>query len=80
MTRNKKWDIILISELLKGWTMTKQELKKETDQIIASLPEEASWEDLMYRVYVRTKIDQGLEDGKAGRVRTTEETRKALGL
>jgi len=71
---------MLLSELVKGQAMTKQELKKETDQIIASLPEEASWEDLMYRVYVRNKIDQGLEDGKAGRVRTTEETRKTLGL
>ncbi len=60
--------------------MTKNELKHETDRIIENLPDEASWEDLMYRIYVRKKIDKGLENGKAGRVRTTEEVRKALGL
>ncbi len=60
--------------------MTKQELKNQTEQIIDNLPDEANWEDLMYRIYVRKKIELGIADGKAGRVRTTEEVRKDLNL
>jgi hypothetical protein len=56
--------------------MTRQELKNQTEKIIENLPEESNWEDLMYRIYVRQKIELGITDGKAGRVRTTEEIRK----
>ena len=56
--------------------MTRQELKNQTEKIIENLPEESNWEDLMYRIYVRQKIELGIADGKAGRVRTTEEIRK----
>jgi predicted transcriptional regulator len=59
--------------------MTRSELRNQADQIIEKLPEETGWEDLMYSIYVRKKIDQGLADAKAGRVRTTEEIRKELG-
>ena len=60
--------------------MRKQELQSTARQIIESLPEETSWEDLMYHIYVRQKIEQGLEDGKAGRVRTSDQIRQDLGL
>lgn len=60
--------------------MTRRELKSQADKIIEKLPEETSWEDLMYSIYVRKKIDQGLQDVKAGKVRTTDEVRKGLGL
>jgi len=60
--------------------MTRSELKNQADQIIEKLPEETSWEDLMYSIYVRKKIDQGLQDVKAGKVRTTDEVRKDLGF
>ena len=56
--------------------MTRQELKNQTEKIIENLPKESNWEDLMYRIYVRQKIELGIADGKAGRVRTTEEIRK----
>lgn len=60
--------------------MTKSELRNQTDQIIEKLPEETSWEDLMYRIYVRKKIEKGLADSEAGRLYSTEDIRKELGL
>ena len=63
-----------------GWDMTREQLKSETLQIIDHLPDEASWDDLMYRIYVRQKIDRGIADSEAGRVYTSDEIRKELGL
>lgn len=60
--------------------MTRNELKVQADQLIAKLPDETDWEDLMYSIYVRKKINQGIASADAGRVKTTEEAKRALGL
>jgi len=31
------------------------------------LPEQASWDDIMYELYVKQKIEEGLEDIETGR-------------
>jgi hypothetical protein len=41
--------------------------KKEILEILEGLPENASLEDIQYHIYVRQKIDHGLEDVEAGR-------------
>ncbi|AHF91150.1 hypothetical protein OpiT1DRAFT_02467 [Opitutaceae bacterium TAV1] len=46
--------------------MTRAELKRETSQILKTLPEKSDWEDLMYGIYVRKKVDAGLRDSAAG--------------
>ena len=46
--------------------------------MISGLPEDANWEDLMYQIYVRKKIDSGLRDSAAGRVYTSAQIRKSL--
>ena len=58
--------------------MKLQELKKETNRLLGKLPAEANWEDLMYHIYVRKKIDAGLRDSAAGRVFTSGEIRNSL--
>lgn len=58
--------------------MRRQELKRETNRLLGKLPAEASWEDLMYHIYVRKKIDAGLRDSAAGRVVTSDQIRKTL--
>jgi len=58
--------------------MKLQELKKETNLLLAKLPAEADWDDLMYHIYVRKKIDAGLRDSAADRVFTSKQIRKAL--
>jgi predicted transcriptional regulator len=60
--------------------MKRVELRRETNRTIGGLPKEADWEDLMYRIYVRKKIDSGLKDSAAGRVFTSAQIRKSLKL
>ena len=46
--------------------------------ILARLPDDASLEDIQYRVYVRQKIEHGLEDARTGRTVTHEEAERRL--
>jgi len=46
--------------------------------IIDSLPESASWDDVMYELYVREAIDAGIADVAAGRTFTQDEVRARL--
>ena len=55
-------------------------LKTEAIKLVRGLPESSSWDDLMYRIYVRQKIDAGLADIKAGRVHSHAAIRKQFGL
>jgi len=52
--------------------------KEQVQQILEELPESASLEDIQYHIYVRQKIQQGLEDVEAGRVVPHEEVEKRL--
>jgi len=47
--------------------------KKEVMRILEGLPEDASFDDIQYHIYVRQKIDHGLEDVEAGRTLSEEE-------
>lgn len=55
-------------------------LKDEARRLIEDLPEDATWEDLMYRIYVRQAIEAGLRDSEAGRTVEVTEVRKRFGL
>ena len=48
-------------------------VKQAVAEIAASLPENATWDDAMYRLYVRQKIEEGLEDVAQGRTIPHEE-------
>ena len=48
-------------------------LKDEAHRLVDQLPPDASWDDLMYEVYVRQAVDAGLADVEAGRVLTQDE-------
>jgi hypothetical protein len=56
------------------------DLKTAAHELIDALPTNATWDDLMYRVYVRQRIDAGLEDARNGRVVGLEKVRKQFGL
>jgi len=47
---------------------TRKGIKSDALKLVRDLPANASWDDLMYRIYVRQKIDAGLADIQAGRV------------
>ncbi len=54
--------------------------KDEAHKLIDQLPPDATWDDLMYKIYVREAIEKGLEDSKAGRTKDVAEIRKKYGL
>ncbi|HUP24610.1 MAG TPA: hypothetical protein VNB06_16915 [Thermoanaerobaculia bacterium] len=51
-------------------------IKEEARQLVDKLPEEATWDDLMYEIYVRQKIHAGLEAVKQGRVVPHDEVKE----
>lgn len=55
-------------------------IKEQARNIVEALPEDSTWEDLMYEIYVQESVQRGLEDAKTGRVKTTEEIRAKFGL
>ena len=55
-------------------------IKNEARRIVDQLPETASWEDLIDRLYVRQSIEAGLKDADEGRVESVEEVRRSFGL
>jgi len=43
-------------------------IKPGAHELVESLPDSATWDDLAYEVYVRQAIELGLVDADAGRV------------
>ena len=50
--------------------------KEDARQLIERLPDNATWDDLMYEFYVRQKIDAGIRAADEGRVVPHEEVKK----
>lgn len=53
-------------------------VKKEALKLVEELSENEGWEDLMYKIYVRESIEQGLNDVNNGKVYSIEEAEKRL--
>ena len=51
-------------------------LREEAARLLDRLPDNATWDDLMYEIYVRRKIDEGLQAADEGRVIPHEEVKK----
>ena len=47
--------------------------KQVAQQILDSLPEDCSLEDISYRIYVRARLEEGLNDLASGRVVPNEQ-------
>ena len=61
-------------------TTPKSDIKTKAQETIASLPADATWDDVMYRLYVRQKIESGLKDVEDGNTVPVAEVRKRFGL
>ena len=55
-----------------------ESLKPAAHELVDRLPDNASWEDLMYQIYVREAIDAGLRDADAGRLVAHDEAVRRL--
>ncbi|NJL39706.1 MAG: hypothetical protein HC840_15780 [Leptolyngbyaceae cyanobacterium RM2_2_4] len=60
--------------------METQNIKEEARRLIDKLSDNATWDDLMYEIYVRQAVEAGLADSEAGRVTSVEQVRQRFGL
>jgi predicted transcriptional regulator len=60
--------------------MHSSNMKDEARRLVDTLPENATWDDLMYEIYVRQAIEAGLEDSDAGRTLDVKAVRAKFGL
>lgn len=63
-----------------GMNKSNLNIKQEAHRLVENLPENATWDDLMYEIYVRQAIEAGLEDSEAGRTVDVKEVRAKFGL
>ncbi|MCG5058797.1 MAG: hypothetical protein KA714_12565 [Limnoraphis sp. WC205] len=56
-------------------SMETQNIKEEAKRLVENLPDNSTWDDLMYEIYVRQAIESGLKDSQAEKVISVEEVR-----
>ncbi len=52
--------------------------KDEVRRILDQIPDNASFEDIQYHIYVCEKIERGLKDVQEGRVLSEEEVERRI--
>ncbi|PKB70805.1 MAG: hypothetical protein BZY87_09825 [SAR202 cluster bacterium Io17-Chloro-G6] len=52
--------------------------KEEVLELLEQLPEDASLEDIQYHIYVRQKIQKGLDAAREGKVIPQEEVERRM--
>ncbi len=53
-------------------------IKEEALKIVKNLPDNATWEDLIYQFYVKKRIENGIKEIEDGEIVTHEEVKKRL--
>ncbi len=51
-------------------------VKEEAKKLIDNLPDKITWDDIMYEIYVRQKIDLGLKAIDEGHILSHDEIKK----
>lgn len=59
---------------------TTTSVKDAMRRMLDRLPDDLTWEDLQYHIYVRQKIEAGLKDLDEGRTVSHEEVMREFGL
>lgn len=55
-------------------------VKDQLRTILEELPDDVSFEDAVYQMYIHAKIERGLADVEAGRTVTTDEIKRRFSL
>jgi predicted transcriptional regulator len=55
-----------------------QSAKEEVMQLLKELPDDSTLEEIQYHLYVRQKIQRGINDVEEGRTYTQEEMEKRM--
>lgn len=59
---------------------TSPDIKTAAHELIDTLPSGATWDDVMYLIYVRQAVEAGLRDLDADRGIDVDEVRRRFGL
>ena len=54
--------------------------KEEAKRLIESLPENATWDDIMHELYVKKKLSESLKAADKGRIVPHEKVKKRFSL
>ncbi len=60
--------------------MSKIMKKEEAHKLIDQMPSNATWDDLMHKIYVLEAIERGLSDSEAGLTKDVGDIRAKYGL
>jgi predicted transcriptional regulator len=53
--------------------------KQEVIKLLKGLPDNSTLEEIQYHLYVRQKVQRGIQDVKEGRIYSQEEVEKRMG-
>ena len=65
---------------MRGTKENNSPIKKAAARLVRQLPESASWDDLMYEIFVRQKVEAGLADLQDGRKHDHASIRSEFGV
>ena len=51
-------------------------VREEAKKLLDTLPDQASWDDIMYEMYVKKKIEEGLKAADEGKLISHEDVKK----
>ena len=57
-----------------------EKVKAPEERLIDRMPDNCTWDDLMYQIYVRLTIEAGVADSKSGGITAVKEVRQRFGL
>ena len=63
-----------------GMTMRASNVTQSAHQLIDNLPENATWDDVVYKIVMRREIKKGLADSDANRTTPAEDVLKEFGF
>jgi hypothetical protein len=61
-----------------GYTMQPTNIKQEAHRLVEQLPDNATWDDLMYEIYVRQAIEAGVIESDVDCTLDSKEVRAKL--
>ena len=61
-------------------SVKRRSVKSEAIKLVQDLPATSTWDDVMYRIYVRQKIEAGLADLRSGRTHSHASMRKEFAM
>lgn len=65
-------------DLIEGKEAKMSTAKEEVRKMLDQIPEDATFEDIQYHIYVQEKIERGMNDIKEGRVLSQEEIERRM--